>query len=106
MAKGETIITGAHELRVKETDRLRAMTQELNKLNVPIQETPDGLRIKGGAQLQGATCRSYGDHRVAMSLAVAGLVAQSPIVIEDTDCIETSYPDFQSNLLELLTNSR
>jgi len=104
-AKGETQITGAQELRVKETDRIHAMAQELGKLHVSIQETPDGLRIKGGTTFHGAACHSLGDHRVAMSLAVAGLLADSPTMIDDPDCIETSFPDFEGKLLELLTNS-
>jgi len=104
-AKGETRITGAQELRVKETDRIHAMAQELGKLHVSIQETPDGLRIQGGTTFQGASCRSLGDHRVAMSLAVAGLIADSPTTIDDPACIETSFPGFQGKLLELLTNA-
>ena len=105
MAEGETQIAGAQELRVKETDRIHAMVNELHKLQVQTQETPDGLRIEGGAKLKGAQCQSYGDHRVAMSLAVAGLVADSPTIIEDAACIDTSFPSFKDNLLELLTNS-
>ena len=68
VAKGETRITGAQELRVKETDRIHAMANELTKLQVPTHEFPDGLRIEGGAKLKGAHCQSYGDHRVAMSI--------------------------------------
>ncbi|MDR4500417.1 MAG: 3-phosphoshikimate 1-carboxyvinyltransferase [Nitrospirales bacterium] len=105
VAEGETSIAGAQELRVKETDRIRAMTVELSKLGVFVEERPDGLCIKGTNILSGAQCQSYGDHRVAMSLAIAGLLAESPIVIDETDCIETSFPGFQGKLLDLLTNS-
>ena len=105
LAEGETRMTGAEELRVKETDRIRAMATELGRLNVPIEETRDGLRIQGGTTLQGGTCRSYGDHRVAMSLAVAGLMAKSPVFIDDVTCVETSFPGFQAKLLDLLTNT-
>jgi 3-phosphoshikimate 1-carboxyvinyltransferase len=74
-----------------------------------ITETPDGMMIRGlgvngqPGRLKGATCVSHGDHRVAMSLAIAALVADSPLVIEDTDCITTSFPEFEHKLLELLT---
>ena len=105
-AEGETCITGAEELRVKETDRIRAMATELRGLNVPVDETQDGLRIQGKATIQGGNFGSYGDHRVAMSLAVAGQIARSPLVIDDVACVETSFPGFLDKLLDLLTNSR
>ncbi len=104
-ATGETRITDAQELRVKETDRIRAMAIELSKIGIPIEENQGGLNITGGLSFRGAECRSYGDHRVAMSLAVAGLRADSAIHIDDTDCIETSFPGFKDKLLDLLTNS-
>jgi len=105
LAQGKTTVTGAEELRVKETDRIQAMATELKKLNVAIEETPDGFVVQGGSSLQGGHCQSYGDHRVAMAIAIAGLTAESPTVIDDTDCIETSFPGFHDKLLELLTNS-
>ena len=105
-AEGETRITGAEELRVKETDRIRAMATELRRLNVPAEETQDGICIRGKATIQGGNFGSYGDHRVAMSLAVAGLNAQSPLLIDDVACVETSFPGFLDKLLDLLTNSR
>jgi 3-phosphoshikimate 1-carboxyvinyltransferase len=106
LADGETRITGAQELRVKETDRIRAMATELARLHVEVEEQPDGLVIKGKSALRGATCLSYGDHRVVMSLAICGLVADSPITIDDVECVETSFPGFQDKLLDLLTNSK
>jgi len=106
LAEGETRITGAQELRVKETDRLHAMAVVLAKIGVVLEEQPDGLVIQGGTSFRGARCQSYGDHRVVMSLAVAGLVAKEPIVIEDVECVETSFPGFHSKLLDLLTNSK
>ncbi len=106
LADGETRISGAQELRVKETDRIHAMAVELASIGVSVEEQPDGLVIQGGGVLQGARCQSYGDHRVVMSLAIAGLVAKEPIVIEDVECVETSFPDFHSKLLDLLTNSK
>ncbi len=105
LADGETRITGAQELRVKETDRIHAMAVELARIGVVVEERPDGLVIQGGSVLRGATCQSYGDHRVVMSLAVAGLVAKEPIIIKDVECVETSFPGFHGKLLDLLTNS-
>jgi 3-phosphoshikimate 1-carboxyvinyltransferase len=105
LAEGKTTVTGAEELRVKETDRIQAMATELKKLNVAIEETPDGFVVQGRSSLRGGHCQSYGDHRVAMAMAIAGLTANSPTVIDDTDCIETSFPGFHGKLLELLTNS-
>ena len=105
LAQGQTTVTGAEELRVKETDRIQAMATELKKLNVAIEETPDGFVVQGGSSLQGGHCQSHGDHRVAMAIAIAALTAGSPTVIDDTDCIETSFPGFHGKLLELLTNS-
>jgi 3-phosphoshikimate 1-carboxyvinyltransferase len=106
LANGQTHITGAQELRVKETDRIRAMATELARLQVEIEEHPDGLVINGRSSIRGGSCQSYGDHRVVMSLAICGLVADSPIIIDDVECVETSFPGFQSKLLDLLTNSK
>jgi 3-phosphoshikimate 1-carboxyvinyltransferase len=106
LADGETRITGAQELRVKETDRILAMATELARLHVEVEEQPDGLVIKGKSAIRGASCLSYGDHRVVMSLAICGLVADSPITIDDVECVETSFPGFQDKLLDLLTNSK
>lgn len=105
-AEGSTVVSGAEELRVKETDRIQAMSNELKKLNVIIQGTPDGFIIQGKSSICGGNCTSYGDHRVAMSLAVAALAGNSPTVIRQTDCIDTSFPEFSDKLLDLLTNSR
>jgi 3-phosphoshikimate 1-carboxyvinyltransferase len=106
-ADGESAITGAQELRVKESDRIATMAAELKKMGVPIEETADGLIIRGlrGRRLRGASCTSYGDHRVAMSLAIAGMVADSPTRIDRTECIDTSFPGFNAKRLELLTES-
>jgi 3-phosphoshikimate 1-carboxyvinyltransferase len=109
VAEGETIISGAEELRIKESDRIATMAAELRKMGVRVMERPDGMTIQGvgkpgeNGRLTAATCQSHGDHRVAMSLAIAGLTALTNAVIDDTDCIETSFPDFESKLLELLT---
>jgi 3-phosphoshikimate 1-carboxyvinyltransferase len=110
LAEGDTAITGAQELRVKESDRIATMAIELTKMGAAITETPDGLIIRGSGaratrRLRGASCHSHGDHRVAMSLAIAGLVADAPTRIEDARCIDTSFPGFEAKLLELLTQS-
>jgi len=94
LAEGRTIIRDAKELRVKESDRIMAVAQNLQLMGVEVQEFFDGMEIKGGADLKGARLRSHGDHRIAMSFAIAGLFAQGETVIEDVDCIDTSYPGF------------
>jgi 3-phosphoshikimate 1-carboxyvinyltransferase len=93
-ARGQTIISDAEELRVKESDRLKTVCEELSKMGAHIQETPDGLLIQGPTPLKGAIVQSHGDHRLAMSLAIAALVADGPTTIEDVDCVATSFPGF------------
>ncbi len=93
-AEGETVISGAGELRVKETDRISAMTGELSKLGADILETSDGMIINGTDKLRGARCESRGDHRVAMSLAVAATRARGETVIGDAGCVSISFPEF------------
>jgi len=97
-AQGTTEIRGAKELRVKESDRIATISSELKKMGAVIKELEDGMVIKGPCKLKGATVKSYGDHRVAMALAVAGLVADGETIIEDTACIETSFPGFEKIL--------
>ena len=92
-ASGKTVISGAEELRVKETDRLHAVALEFGKMGAVIEEKEDGLVIEGGHSLHGATCFAHHDHRIAMSLAIAGSAAQG-VTIEGADCVEISYPDF------------
>jgi 3-phosphoshikimate 1-carboxyvinyltransferase len=95
-AEGVTEIRDAAELRVKESDRIRALATELAKLGVAVRERPDGLSIEGRGPrpFRAARVRSWGDHRLAMALVVAGLFADAPMVVEDIDCIATSNPDF------------
>ena len=100
--EGKTIIKDAKELRVKESDRIKTISTELKKMGAKIEEKEDGMVIHGPTKLKGAKVQSYGDHRVAMSLAVAGLIAEGETVIEDTDCIETSFPGFEGQLKKLL----
>ncbi|HEY5998780.1 MAG TPA: 3-phosphoshikimate 1-carboxyvinyltransferase [bacterium] len=93
-ARGTTRVTGAAELRVKESDRIRTMCLELARLGARVRELPDGLEIEGGHPLRGAACASHGDHRVAMSLAVAGGAIRGETRIADTACVATSFPGF------------
>ncbi len=97
-AKGETVIRDAGELRVKETDRIRAIDTELTKMGAQIEEKEDGMVIKGVGKLEGARCRSHGDHRIAMALAIAGLCARRKTEILDSGCIATSFPGFEDTL--------
>ncbi len=94
LAEGTTTITGAKELRVKETDRICSMAEGLRKMGVKVEEFEDGMQIEGQQVLNGAKCRSHGDHRTAMSWAIAGLVAQGETEIANIDCIATSFPGF------------
>jgi len=100
-AEGQTIIKDAKELRVKESDRIKTISTELKKMGARIEEKEDGMVITGPTKLKGAAVQSYGDHRVAMSLVVAGLAAEGETVIEDTECIETSFPGFESLLSKI-----
>ena len=84
----------AAELRVKESDRLAALAENLRRLGARVQEYPDGIDVPGGQPLRGAVVDSFGDHRIAMALAVAGLVAEGTTTIQNTDCVEVSFPGF------------
>ncbi|MFH2012956.1 MAG: 3-phosphoshikimate 1-carboxyvinyltransferase [Pseudomonadota bacterium] len=101
-AKGDTVIKDAKELRVKETDRIKAVASELKKFGVEVEEFDDGMRISGKDSLTGCECQSFGDHRIAMSLIIAGLMASGKTVVEDTTCIGTSFPDFKDKLFSLI----
>jgi 3-phosphoshikimate 1-carboxyvinyltransferase len=97
-ARGVTEVRDAGELRVKESDRIAAIARELGKLGARIEERGDGMAITGPTRLRGARVQSGGDHRMAMALAVAGLVADGETVVEDTACIATSFPGFPDML--------
>ena len=100
-AQGDTVITGAGELRVKETDRLMAIAKEFNKLAPgAVEEREDGLVIHGGAKLERAAAFSYDDHRIAMSLAILGTVGAG-VEIENPQCVNISYPEFYQTLEEI-----
>lgn len=95
---GETRVRGAAELRLKESDRLSAMTAELRKLGAHLEEHPDGITIHGPTRLHGAAVSAHGDHRVAMALAIAGVVADGETVISGAEVIGESYPGFAAAL--------
>jgi len=93
-AAGQTVISDAQELRVKESDRIAKVAQELSKMGARITEKSDGLVIEGPTPLKGAVVDSHGDHRLAMSLAIAALVTEGPTTIQNTECVNTSFPEF------------
>lgn len=93
-ARGTTVVSEAVELRHKESDRISALCAELSSLGVGITETPDGFIVRGGKRPQAGTVFPHGDHRLAMSLAVAGLGAQGPVTIQDGEIIAESFPEF------------
>lgn len=98
LAEGEFAVEGAGELRIKESDRISALAEGLVRMGVKVEERPDGFAIRGGSRLRGAAVRSFGDHRIAMALAVAALSADGPVSIEDSECVAVSFPDFFETL--------
>jgi 3-phosphoshikimate 1-carboxyvinyltransferase len=98
LAQGTTVVSGASELRVKETDRIAAMAANLRKAGVSVVETPDGMEITGVERLSGCQAESFGDHRIAMSMLVAGLATAGETSVDDTECIATSFPGFMDLL--------
>ena len=101
---GETSVRNAGELRLKESDRLSAMTIELRKMGARIEEQPDGITVQGPTRLRGAHVSSHADHRVAMALAVAGTVASGETVLSGAEVIQESYPGFSDTLRALGVN--
>lgn len=101
MAEGTTTIRGAQELRVKESDRIAAMVDALTRMGVPVQETPDGMVIRGTGRIEPFQGASRGDHRVAMSMIVAALAARGPCRIEGASCASVSFPGFVDKLTAL-----
>jgi len=94
LAEGETVIRDAAELRVKETDRIRTVVDGLNALGAKVEELPDGLRIQGRTSLNGGQASSFGDHRLAMAWAIAGMLSQEGVSVEDMAAADVSYPNF------------
>ncbi|HCL09991.1 MAG TPA: 3-phosphoshikimate 1-carboxyvinyltransferase [Blautia sp.] len=100
-AEGTTIIKDAKELKVKESDRILVMAENLSRMGADITPTDDGMIIHGGKPLHGAEIDSYLDHRVAMSFAIAGLLCDGPLSIKGGDCVKISYPEFYEDLYVL-----
>jgi 3-phosphoshikimate 1-carboxyvinyltransferase len=97
-ASGETEVTGAAELRIKESDRIAALASGLAAMGVAVRELPDGLVVTGGARLRGARVLSHDDHRIAMALALAALAADGPTEIEGGECVAVSFPEFYATI--------
>jgi 3-phosphoshikimate 1-carboxyvinyltransferase len=100
-AHGKTIVREAQELHFKESDRIQTLAEELSKMGADIQTLPDGFEIQGPVQLKGAVVNAHGDHRIAMSLAVAGLVARGETVVEGWEITRESFPGFSEVLNQL-----
>ena len=100
-ADGQTVIKDAQELKVKETNRIRAIVDEFNKCGIDITETDDGMIINGGKSIHGADFKTYGDHRMAMSLTVLAQLADGESTLDDSDCACVSYPTFFDDFYKL-----
>ena len=98
MANGRTVVRDAQELRVKETDRIKAMTENLRRAGVEVEETADGMIFPGNSAIAPFVADSCGDHRIAMSMLIASLVATGPCRVDDVECIATSFPNFKALL--------
>lgn len=101
-AEGTTVIRDAAELKVKESDRIQVMTDNLTRMGADVEALPDGMIIHGGKPLHGATIDSHKDHRIAMSFAVAGGICEGLLTITDGECVNISYPEFYTDLYSLL----
>lgn len=101
-AEGTTVIKDAAELKVKETNRIDTVTANLQAMDAKITPTEDGMIIEGGAGLKGAKIQSFLDHRIAMAFSIAGLAAQGETTIQDSQCVDVSYPSFFSTLEEIV----
>ena len=100
-AEGQTLIKNASELRVKETDRIKSMVTNLKKLGAKIANIDDDIIIKGPVELKGTDVLSFGDHRTAMSMCIAGLAANGQTKVHNTDCIKTSFPNFEEAIRKI-----
>jgi 3-phosphoshikimate 1-carboxyvinyltransferase len=101
-AKGQTVIRDAAELKVKESNRIDVMVENLTRMGADITATDDGMIINGGKPLHGAVIESKADHRIAMSLAIASLMAEGETTILNAECVNISYPAFYSDLAKLI----
>ena len=102
LAKGRTVIRDASELRVKESDRVAVMAENLSYMGAEVEEKPDGMIIEGPAKITASrSIRSYGDHRIAMSMSILGIFSDNPVCIGNVACVDTSYPEFWDQLSNL-----
>ena len=106
LASGTTIIRHAQELRVKETDRIAAIAHNLRAMGVEVVEQQDGLEIHGRGELKGARVASFGDHRIAMAFAIAGMFADGETIVQDVECVRESYPGFEKALDDFVSSKR
>ncbi len=97
-AEGTSVVRNAKELRVKESDRIRAIVENLRNMGVEVEEFEDGFAVEGKGELKGANIRTYSDHRIAMAFTIAGLVAEGETYIDDVMCVQISYPNFYRDL--------
>ncbi len=103
-AQGETIIRDAAELKIKESNRIQVMAENLTAMGADVTETEDGMVIRGGRPLHGASIHCHMDHRIAMSFAIAALAAEGETVIQDSECVNISYPGFYEELGRVVEN--
>ena len=101
VAQGKTTITGAEELKVKESNRITSMVTEMKKVGIKVRELSDGMEIEGENTLIGGVVDSHGDHRIAMAMAIAGLFSRDTVKIQDSGCIDVSFPDFDKKLKQV-----
>ena len=101
-AHGETTVRGAGELRVKESDRIAAIVENMSAMGADINELEDGFQVRGPSRLHGAPVSPRGDHRIAMAMTIAGLLADGDTTIDDASVVEISYPSFFADLSTLL----
>jgi 3-phosphoshikimate 1-carboxyvinyltransferase len=105
VADGVTVFSDVKELRYKESDRIAAMTAGLRKLGIAVEERDDGMTIRGGGRLRGAAVKSYADHRIAMSFAIAALASDGPVELDDDACVDISFPSFFALLEKICLHS-
>ena len=101
-AQGETVVRGAGELKFKESDRIAAITENLAKMGADIEATDDGFTVHGPTRLRGAEVSTCGDHRIAMALTVAGLLAEGETTLDDASVVDISYPGFFNDMRTLI----
>lgn len=106
LAEGKTVIRDAKELRVRESDRISSLSANLRAMGVRVEEFFDGMEIEGGKGLRGARIDSFGDHRIAMAFAVAGLFAEGETTVDKTECVDASYPGFYAQLKKFMADKK